>query len=190
MTRQLVENITPQHWEDSNSEKTDGFQTPGGATNGFQRVRWLQGIVDLLNRPTLNRVTGSTNATAVSCNGAVQSAGIGTGAITPKRYAELWASARATFNLSANGTLYLYIYRTKGNVPANGAAPNAGDVAVGGDSFAGGTVSSGVNQSGAHSFIDSGLSETQAYKYYFAVKGTNAATANLVNNSQIQVSEF
>lgn len=156
----------------------------------FGWIRWLQSLVDLVNRVVLNRVTASTNATAVVCNAAVQSTGIGTGAITPKRYAELWINARATFNLSGAGTLYIFVYRTLGAIPANGAAPGVGDVAVAGDSFAGPATVGGQNMSGAMSWIDSGLDKTKPYKYYFAVKGTNALTANLVNSSQMQVSEL
>jgi hypothetical protein len=156
----------------------------------FAWIRWFQSVADLFSRPTANRVTASTNATAVNCNGAVQSTGIGTGPITPARYGEALVMARATFNLNAAGTLLLYVYRTTGAVPANGAAPNGGDVVVGGDAFAGPADVAGQNFSGALSFIDSGLVATQAYRYYFAVKGTNATIANLVNNSQLQVSEF
>lgn len=156
----------------------------------FSWVRWLQSLVDVLNRPISNRVSASTNATGVVCNGAAQSTGIGTGPITPGRYAELWINARATFNLNFAGSLFVYVYRTLGNVPANGAAPNGGDVPVGGDAFAGSADVASQNFAGSLSFIDSGLDSTKAYKYYFAVNGTNTKTANLVNSSQIQVSEF
>lgn len=180
MSRQLVENIVPQHWD---------VQDKNAPGNGYHRVRWLQSLLNVINRPVLNRVSVSTNATAISCNGSVQSSGIGTGTITPQKYAELTIKARVTFNLSGNGTLYIYVYRTTGSIPANGAAPNGGDVAVGGDSFAGPATVGSQNMSGSLSFIDTGLSETQAYRYYLAVKGTNALTANLVNSSQLFVLE-
>jgi hypothetical protein len=156
----------------------------------FSRQRWLGLVVDLFSRPSTNRVTASTNATAVVLNGAVQSTGIGTGTITPSRYAEHLVKARVTFNISAGGTLYVYVMRTTGAIPANGAAPNGGDVAVAGDSFAGPATVGGQNMNGSLAFIDSGLNQNQAYRYYLAVKGTNGLTGNLVNASQIMVSEF
>jgi hypothetical protein len=160
------------------------------ANSGLQRHLYMNEIVDALSRPSSNRVTATTNATAIACNGAVQSTGIGTGQILPSRFAEIWVKARATFNLSSNGTLYIYVYRTLGAIPANGAAPNGGDVAVAGDSFAGPATVGGQNMNGSLSFIDTGLDQTKKYSYYFAVKGTNALTANLVNASQIMASEF
>ena len=179
MSREILEKITPEHWE---SQKP----APG---SGTERVRWLQGLNDLIRRPVMNRQTATTSATAVTCNGAVQSTGIGTGLLNPKRYAELTVKARVTFNINSAGPTYVYVYRTTGAIPANGAAPNVGDVVVGGDSFVGGPTSSGVNQSGALSFIDSSLDVTKQYRYYFAVKGPNGNTHNLVNSSQLFVLE-
>src|SRR5215468_6704182 len=112
MSRNLVENLTPQQWDSGK---------PG--ESGFLRVRWLQGLVDLVNRPVLNRVSASTNSTAVALNGNAQSTGIGAGTIQPKRYAELTVKARVTFNISGAGTLYVFVYRTTGAIPANGSAP-------------------------------------------------------------------
>ena len=160
-------------------------------THATTRQRWLQNnVVDVLARPSTNRVTATTSATAVALNGAVQSTGVGTGRIIPLKYAELWVKARATFNISGAGAMYIFVYRTKGAIPANGAAPNAGDVAVAGDAFAGPATVGGQNMSGSLSFIDQGLNQNQQYRYYLAVSGTNALTGNLVNNSQIMVSEF
>lgn len=179
MARRVLEHITPKDWDS---------QKPGN--NGFPRVRYLQQIDDTLNRPLLNRVTVSTNATAVSANGSVQSSGVGTGTIQPKRYAELTVKARVTFNVnSVSGPAFIYVYRTTGAVPANGSAPGGGDVAVGGDAFIGGPVSSGVNQSGAFSFIDTGLDPTKKYRFYLAIKAPNGTTLNLVNASQLFILE-
>lgn len=175
---ELLDKLVPEDWDSGEPGKT-----------GYPRVRFLQSVSDIVSRPLNNRVTASTNATAVNTNGAVQSTGIGVGPITPSRFAQFLVKARVTFNLNANGTLYVYVYRTTGAIPANGAAPNVGDVAVGGDSFAGGSVTANVNQSGSLSFHDTGLSQSQAYNYYFAVKGTNGQVANLVNASQMQVGE-
>lgn len=176
---ELLDKLVPSDWDSGKPGKT-----------GFPRMRFLQGISDIVARPLNNRLTASTNATAVNANGAVQSTGIGTGAQTPSRFAEFLVKARVTFNLSGAGTLYVYVYRTTGNIPANGAAPNVGDVAVAGDSFAGPATVGGQNMNGTLAFIDQGLSQSQAYKYYFAVKGTNALVANLVNSSQLMISEF
>src|SRR5437899_176042 len=126
MTMQLLDKIIPADWD---SKK------PG--SSHFPRVRWLQTVDDIVARPLNNRLTASTNATAIVCNGAVQSTGIGTGAQMPSRFAEFLVKARATFNLSGAGTLYVYVMRTAGNIPANGAAPGVNDVIVSGDSFAG-----------------------------------------------------
>lgn len=176
MSRSLVEHIDATHWEPK-------------AGNGFQRVRWLQGIVDLFNRPAINRAQASTNATAIAANGAVQSSGIGTQQLQPKRYAEFTVKARVTFNLNAVGPCYIFVHRTLGAIPANGAAPGGGDVIVGGDSFAGGQMANGVNQSAAFSFIDTGLDVSKQYRYYLSVKGPNGQTVNLVNSSQLFVME-
>ena len=181
-TRQLIEQIVPSDWDSA-------MPQDAGANSGFPRVRWLQQVVDTFNRPVMNRVTATTSATAVVLNGAVQSTGIGCGPITPKRYAELTIKARITFNISAAGTLYVYVYRTKGAIPASGAAPNAGDVIVGGDAFAGPATVAGQNTCASLSVLDTGLSESQAYRYYIAFKGTNALTGNLVNSSQLLVME-
>src|SRR5262249_10782600 len=142
-----------------------------------------------LNRPLLNRVTASTNATAVNLNGNAQSTGIGCGPITPKRYAEFTVKARVTFNISGAGTLYVFVYRTLSAIPVNGAAPNGGDVIGGGDAFAGPATVGGQNVSASLSFIDTGLDVTKQYRYYLAFKGTNALVGNLVNSSQLLVLE-
>lgn len=176
---ELLDKLIPSDWD---SKK------PGNTH--FPRVRWLQTVSDIVARPLNNRLTASTNATAVVLNGAVQSTGIGTGQQMPSRFAEFMVKARVTFNLSGAGTLYVFLYRTTGAIPANGAAPNVGDVVVGGDSFAGPATVGGQNMNGSLSWFDTGLSQSQNYRYYFAVKGTNALTANLVNNSSVQVSEF
>lgn len=179
MAREILEKLTPEHWDS---------QKPGPDT-GWQRVKWLQGLNDLLRRPVMNRQSALTSATAIACNGTVQSSGIGTGTLQPKRYAELTVKARVTFNLDSAGPAYVYVHRTTGAIPANGAAPNAGDVIVGGDAFVGGPMTIGVNLVGAFSFPDSGLDVTQQYRYYLAVKGPNGSTHNLVNSSQLFVLE-
>jgi hypothetical protein len=178
MSRSLVEHISPEHWES---------QKPG--QSGFERVRWLHGIVDLFNRPAINRAQASTNATAIATNGAVQSSGIGTQLLQPKRYAEFTIKARITFNINSVGPAYVFVHRTLGAIPANGAAPNGGDVIVGGDAFLGGPTGNGVNQSGAFSFIDTGLDQSKQYRYYLSIKAPNANVMNLVNSSQIFVME-
>ena len=63
---ELLDKIVPTDWD---SKK------PGNS--GFSRVRFLQGISDIVARPLNNRLTASTNATAVNLNGAVQSTGEG-----------------------------------------------------------------------------------------------------------------
>lgn len=176
---EILDKLVPEDW---NSGK------PG--KSGYPRMRWLQGVSDIIARPINNRLTASTNATAVACNGAIQSTGIGTGAQTPQRFAEFLVKARVTFNLSGNGTLYIFLYRTTGAIPANGAAPGGSDVIVGGDSFAGPATVAGQNMNGSLSWFDTGLNQSTNYRYYLAVRGTNGLTANLVNSSGIQVSEF
>ena len=172
---QLLETIQPSDWE------------KGGS--GFVRTRWLQQLSDLVNRPKNNRVTASTNATAVVCNGAVQSTGVGTASVIPKRYGEFTVKCRVTFNVNSAGPGFVYVYRTTGAVPVNGNAPNAGDVAVAGDAFGGPANVNGQNFIGTLSFLDTGLSETVNYKYYLAVKAPNGTTLNLINASQILVME-
>jgi len=179
MTRQLVQEIVPQDWDSGKPE----------ANSGFSRVRFLQNIADLFVRPVNNRLTNSTNATAIAANGNVQSSGIGTAQQQPQRYAEFTVKARVTFNVNSTGPAYIYVYRTLGAIPANGAAPNVGDVVVGGDAFTGGPTTSGVNQSAAFSFLDSGLDVTKQYRYYLAAKAPNGKQVNLVNSSQLLVME-
>jgi hypothetical protein len=179
-TRELLDTILPADWDS---------QKPG-ANTGFQRTRWLQGLSDLVKRPVANRGTVTTSATAVNTTGAPVSTGIGTIAQQPKRYAEFTVKARVTFNINAAVPAYLSIYRTLGAIPANGAAPNAGDVIVGGDAFAGGaTPGPGVNQIGTLSFLDTGLDVTKQYRYYLAVNAAHGNVVNLVNSSQLLVME-
>lgn len=170
MSRNLLEKLQPSDWKAS-------------------QLKHLQGIDDLVNRPVNNRVT-STGTPVINTNGAIQSSGIGTGnAMTPKRYAEFTVKLRVSFNVNSVGPVYLYVMRTTGAVPANGAVPNGGDVEVSGDSFWGGPTANGVNQSASFSFLDSGLLQTQAYRYYLAVKAPNGNTLNIINNSQMLVME-
>jgi hypothetical protein len=175
---QLLEQLAPSQWDS---------QKPG--VSGFNRVRFLQSISDLFDRPQKNRLSASTNATAIAANGNVQSTGVGTGPVQPQRYGEFTVKARVTFNVNSTGPLYIYVHRTTGAVPANGAAPNVGDVIVGGDAFAGGPMANAVNQAAALSFLDSGLSKSKQYRYYLSVKGPNGNTVNLVNASQLLVME-
>jgi hypothetical protein len=177
--RQLLENLVPEHWESQKPQPN----------SGFGRVRWLQQAKDLIERPVNNRAQASTNATAVNTNGGAQSAGVGTGLLQPKRYAEFTIKARVTFNINSIGPAYVYVYRTLGAIPANGAAPHVGDVIVGGDAFAGGPMANGVNLTGAFSFIDTGLDVNKQYRYYLAVNAPNGQVLNLVNASQVFVME-
>lgn len=175
--RRLLPQIAPVHW--------DG---PKGSPNS-PRTTFLQSVDDLFNRPVLNRLAASTNATAINCTGAILSTGIGVGPMQPKRYAEFTVKSRVTFNINSTGPVYLYVYRTTGAIPANGAAPNGGDVIVGGDSFFGGATLNGPNMAQAFSFLDSGLSASGTYRYYLAVFGPNGTTLNLINSSQLLVME-
>lgn len=179
-TREILDTIVPADWDS---------QKPA-PNSGFQRVRWLQGVSDLVKRPLSNRGTATTSATAVNTTGGAISTGIGCGPLQPKRYAEFTVKARVTFNINAASPAYLYVYRTLGSIPANGAAPNAGDVIVGGDAFAGGaTPGAGVNQIGTLSFLDTGLDVTKKYLYYLAVNAAPGQVVNLVNSSQLLVME-
>lgn len=153
------------------------------------RQRWLQDLSDLVGRHINNRVSVSA-AASVSLNGSAQSTGVGTGSATPKRYGEFHVTARATFNVSGAGPAYLFVYRTASSVPANGSAPNAGDVAVGGGAFAGPAVTASQNIVGALSIYDSGLSKTQQYRYYFAVNGPAGQTISLGADSVLVASEL
>lgn len=183
MARQLLEQLTPDHWESSSPS------SGGNSQRGFQRVRWLQGVVDLVNRPVLNRVAAATAVTVVNTSGVVESTGLGVGTVQPKRYGEFTVKARVTFNLNSAGPVYLYIYRTQGLIPALGAAPHAGDVIVGGDAFTGGAMMAGINEIGTFSFLDTGLDVTKLYRYYFAVNGPNGSVFTLMNASQLLVME-
>ena len=177
MSRQLMETISPSTWDSQ----------PPAANSGFSRVKWLQSLNDLVNRPVNNRLINSALNTAIAASGAVQSTGVGIGPLQPKRYAEFTVKARVTFNVNSVGPAYIYVYRTQGAIPANGAAPHAGDVIVGGDAFSGGALTAGVNQSASLSILDTGLSVTQKYLYYFAVKAPNGNTFTLVSASQLMV---
>jgi hypothetical protein len=170
MSRQLLENLTPAQWDSP-------------------QQRWLQSLSDLVDRPVNNRQNAATSTAVIAANGNVQSSGMGVGPMQPKRYAEFTVKARVSYNVNSVGPAYVYVYRTTGAIPANGAAPNAGDVIVSGDSFTGGAMTAGVNQSSAFSFLDSGLSVNSKYSYYLAVKAPNGNTLNLVNNSQVLVME-
>jgi hypothetical protein len=179
-TRELLDTLVPTDWDS---------QKPGTNT-GFQRVRWLQGVSDLVKRPVANRAMAIAAAVpSINGTGAIVSTGIGTIPQQPKRYAEFTVKARVTFNINSTGPAYVYVYRTLGAIPANGSAPNAGDVIVGDDSFVGGPTTGGVNQSGAFSYLDTGLNVNLQYRYYLAVKAPSGSVMNLVNNSQLLVME-
>lgn len=189
MARKLLTELVPQDWDS---------QKPA-AGSGTSRVLFLQNLDDLVNRPLNNRLSASGVAAAVNLalpNGSapavtsfITSTGIGVGPMQPKRYAEFTVKARVSYSLSGNGQAYVFVYRTLGSVPANGAKPNADDVIVGQDAFAGGAAGAGVNQVGTFSFLDTGLDATKRYSYYFAVQGPNGQTITLAGSSQLLVME-
>jgi hypothetical protein len=174
-----MQTIVPSHWDDGGK--------PG---SGFNRVRALQDLSDLVSRPLNNRVMNSISVATVNLNGNIQSTGIGAGPIAPQRYAETSVQARVTLKASAAGAFSVFLYRTTGSVPANGQGPNAGDVVVGGDAFGGGSLAAGVNTPATLAITDQELSATQQYSYYFAVSGPNGDTLSLINGSQLIVSEM
>lgn len=177
--RRILPQIVPPDWDSGKPE----------IGSGTTRVRYLQDVDDLVHRPLNNRQTASTSSTAVTCNGSAQSTGIGTIQQKPQLYGEFTVKARVTFSVNSAGPAYVYVYRTKGNIPANGAAPNAGDVVVGGDAFGGGPMVSGVNVAASFSFLDTGLAITQTYRYYLAVNGPNGNVITFTNASQLLVME-
>jgi hypothetical protein len=188
MSRRLLTEIVPQDWDS---------QTPA-AGSGTGRVRFLQDVDDLVNRPLNNRLIASGAPAAVTlandvaplaAASAIQSTGIGVGPIQPRRYAEFTVKGRVSYSVSGDGQAYVYVYRTLGAIPANGAQPNAGDVIVGEDAFTGGAAGAGVNQVGAFSFLDTGLDASKAYRYYFAVQGPTGQTIALASSSQLVVME-
>ena len=185
-TKRILEQLIPATWDS---------QKPA-AGSGTERVRYMQQIDDLLHRPVINRATGSTNASAVNCTGAVQSSGIAIASpLKPMRYGEFTVKARVTFTINSVGPAYIYVLRTVGAtpaevaIPAAGSAPNPGDATVGGDAFMGGPTVNGVSQCGAFSFLDSGLDKTKYYAYYLAVLGQNGNVLNLINSSQVLAME-
>lgn len=172
MPRQLLQDLTPAHWDTA-------------------QQRWLQGLNDLVNRPVTNRGTAAADKTVVNTTGAVQSTGIGIpNALQPLRYAELTVKARVTFHCSSVGPAFLYVYRTTlAAIPAIGAKPAAGDVIVGGGPFVGGATSPGVNEAGSFSFLDDGLSVTGKYLYYLACEGPAGSVLTIPIGSQLLVME-
>lgn len=179
MARQLLQTINAGEWDS---------QTPAPGS-GTKRVRFLQDVSDLVDRPLNNRLTVSAPNTAIACSGKTQSSSIGVGPMQPKRYAEFTVKARVTFNASSAGPVFIYVYRTLKAIPANGAPPNAGDIVVSGDAFTGGPTSPGVNQSASFSFLDTGLDVNTRYSYYFAVSGPQGTALNVINQSQLLVME-
>jgi hypothetical protein len=180
MSREILSTIVPSDWDS---------QKPGIGT-GTARTLWLQGVSDLAKRPLVNRGTVATSATVVVGTGSPVSTGIGSIALQPKRYAEFTVKARITYTINAAQPVYHYVFRTLGAIPANGAAPNAGDVVVGGDAFAGGSIpGAGVSQIGTVSMLDTGLNVNSKYRYYLAVSAPNGNTVNLINNSNLLVME-
>lgn len=179
--RRVLEHVTPKDWDSGK---------PGNS--GFPRVRYFQQIDDTINRPLLNRLSAVAIATAVTCTGATVSTGIGVGASTPmqpRRYAEFTVKAQVQFNINSTGPAFVFVYRTTGAIPANGAAVGGGDVIVGGVSFMGGPTVSGVNHSGNISFLDTGLDVSKRYRYYLAVNGPNGNVLNIIAGSQLLVME-
>jgi hypothetical protein len=175
MSRRLLVEIDPQTWD---SPKSSG-----------QRTLWLQQLDDLMSRSVNNRQQAMTSTATTGSNGALQSTGVGVGPMTPKRYAEFTVKARVTYQASGPGPVYIYVHRTTSAIPPNGQAPNANDVIVGGDAFAGGQLAAGINQAAAFSFLDSGLSTAGKYHYYFSVKAPGGVLVSLLNSSQLLVME-
>jgi hypothetical protein len=179
-TRELLDTIVPSDWDS---------QKPA-VNSGFLRVRWLQGVSDLVKRPLANRATAVTPGIVINSTGGVQSTGLGCGPLQPVRYAEFTVKARVSFAVNAADPAYVYVYRTLGAIPANGSVPNAGDIIVGGDAFAGGaTPGAGVKQIGTLSFLDAGLDVTKRYSYYLAVSAPNGDQVDVSNQSQLLVME-
>lgn len=176
---ELLDKLVPSDWDSGKPGRT-----------GFPRVRFLQGISDIVSRPLNNRLTASTNLATVNCTGATLSAGVGVGPIIPSRFAEFLTKARVTLVLNASAAAYVYLYRSTVGIPANGAAPAGGDVIVGGDAFGGGSLTANVNSPATLAFIDTGLNQATKYFYYFAINGPNTDVAKLINASSLMVSEF
>lgn len=185
MSRQLLEQLVPQHWE-------SGKVQLGSGTN---RVRWLQGLADLVNRPVSSRAIATTSAAHIILAAAIHSLGVGTSPLQPKRYQEFTVKARVSFSVSTAASAYLYVVRTSAATPGGivipiaGAGLNPGDVVVGGDAFTGGAFPAVIKQIGTLSVLDTGLDKNTQYAYYFAASGTPGAVLTMSNNSQLQVME-
>lgn len=176
MTQQLMESLQGVVQEDAGKHPS--------------LIRWLQSLVDLLGRPTNNRVSASQGANYSVTSAADVSSGVGTGPITPKRYGETFVlGIAAGTNSTNNSPVVISIYRTSGAIPAQGAAPNAGDVrvayaviwvAVGGETWQLPLVGQ-----------DTGLSLTTPYRYYFTVSnGTGGGQTTINAAGNFTVSEF
>lgn len=190
MSRSIVDQIQPTDWQTPVKVKDGAGIGQTADVRGNSRMKWLQSLTDLLNRPINNRVTATSTGINVTSTGAILSTGLGTALIQPKRYAELTVKARVSFSLSAgNGPILVYVYRTSGAIPALNAAPGVGDVVVGGGPFGGGATFSPDEQAGSLSFLDTGLDVSKSYAYYFALKSPNGTVATLLNASQLLVLE-
>lgn len=191
MARRVLEHLTPEDWN-IGKQGSPVRGAPIEAPVGFRRVRYLQQIDDTINRPVLNRLSATAVGTAVTCTGANISTGIGVGGSTPmkpQRYGEFTVKAVVQFNINSAGPAFVFVYRTLGAIPANGSPVGGSDVIVGGVAFMGGPTTSGVNQSGSLSFLDTGLDVSKKYRYYLAVNGPNTNVLHIIAGSQLLVLE-
>jgi hypothetical protein len=144
-------------------------------------VRWLQGV-DLFNRPAINRAQASTNATAIVANGAVQSTGIGTQLLQPKRYAEFTIKARITFNINSVGPAYVYRASHARSDSSEWCGSERGRCHCRRRCLSRWAHRERSQPVGRVLFHRHRPRCHEAYRYYLSVKGPNTNVLNLVNS--------
>jgi len=154
---------------------TNGGTISGGVVNpasgtvsGPWTVQGLLGTHYATN--TLSTAYTTTSTTAVST-------GMGVSISSPSTALQWLLTAIGSNNTAGDG-IALSLYRSTTGIPAAGAAPGTGDVAVWGS---GSLLSSaaGQQQAASGTGIDTGLTSGTTYYYYLAVAAVTGGTASV-----------
>ena len=141
--------------------------------------------------PTLNQKTvGGTYDTTSS---SLVSTGIGTAALTPSTFGNIFVSGSLySYNSTSGDLVIIGIYRTTGSVPSAGSAPGGSDTLVFDARYGDSSTDTTYGSVNALSFMDTGLSTSTAYKYYIAIaagEGGHAYLTTASGNSILQATE-
>lgn len=182
MTQQLMPDIPSQQMFDDSRAKQPSSTW----------LQWFQSLVDLLNRPILNRLSVTLGSSYQSPSNSLVSTGSGIGPITPKRYGEFLILFFAKLLSDTTGAnMAAFVYRNTTGIPTAGSAPGGGDaVVLTIEGMLVGTAGAAGLQVPCAGF-DSGLGISTPYYYYLAVStGGSSSKTTLSSGSRLTVMEL